>query len=487
VTLVAELVTVTVVKLVAGIDSSTQSTKVLLVRADDGAVVGQASAPHPDGTECHPDRWWEALTAAGHDLLEQAEAVGVAAQQHGMVTVDDSGAVVRPAMLWNDVKSAPQARELVRELGPREWAERTGSVPTMSFTVTKLRWLAEREPAHAARVRRVMLPHDWLTWRLAGGGPEQGSGAGRGGPPAEPVTDRGDASGTGYFSPAESRWLPEYAERALGRPVALPRLAAPAEIVGRTSWGAAISAGTGDNMGAALGMSLAEGDVAVSIGTSGTAYAVTSVTAADPSGLVCGFADATGRFLPLACTLNAARVLDVTARMLGVDAAGLSDLALKAASGADGVVLLPYLDGERTPNRPSANGVLRGLTTANATPENLARAAVEGVLCSLADAIDCLRPCGITPGRVVLTGGAAKSEAVRLIAPAVFGLPVVVPEAAEYVALGAARQAAWALAGTAEPPSWPTRPAATYRASATPEVREQYGALRDDAATWQES
>jgi xylulokinase len=240
-------------------------------------------------------------------------------------------------------------------------------------------------------------------------------------------------------------------------------------------------------MGAALGMGLAEGDVAVSIGTSGTAYAVTSAMTADPSGLVCGFADATGRFLPLACTLNAARVLDVAARMLGVDAAGLSGLALKASPGADGVTLLPYLDGERTPNRPSANGVLRGLTTSNATPENLARAAVEGVLCSLADAIDCLRPCGITPGRVVLTGGAARSEAVRLIAPAVFGLPVVVPEAAEYVALGAARQAAWALAGTDEPPSWPARPSVTYEAAAIAGIREQYGALRDDAAAWQEA
>ena len=160
-TLLAGLVTVTVVKLVAGIDSSTQSTKVLLVRADDGTVVGEASAPHPDGTECPPDRWWEALTAAGRGLLDRAEAVGVAAQQHGMVTVDDAGAVVRPAMLWNDVKSAPQAAALVTEFGgPAEWAARTGSVPTMSFTVTKLRWLAEREPENAARVHRVMLPHD---------------------------------------------------------------------------------------------------------------------------------------------------------------------------------------------------------------------------------------------------------------------------------------------------------------------------------------
>jgi xylulokinase len=481
-------------KLVAGVDSSTQSTKVLLVRADDGTVVAAASAPHPDGTECHPDRWWEALSAAGRELLERADAVGVAAQQHGMVTLDDAGQVVRPAMLWNDVKSAPQAAAMVAEFGgPAEWAARTGSVPTMSFTVTKLRWLAEREPEHAARVSRVLLPHDWLTWRLAGGGPRAADGAGGAGwagraggdPSAEPATDRGDASGTGYFSPAEGAWLPGYAERALGRPVGLPRLAAPSEVVGTTAWGAALSAGTGDNMGAALGLGLADGDVAVSLGTSGTAYAVTRTAAADPTGLVSGFADATGQFLPLACTLNAARVLDVTARMLGVDAPGLSDLALKAEPGAGGVTLLPYLDGERTPNRPAANGVLRGLTTSNSTPENLARAAVEAVLCSLADAVDCLRPCGIIPARIVLTGGAARSEAVRAIAPAVFGLPVAVPEPAEYVALGAARQAAWALAGTAEPPSWPARPSVTFEAAATPGVRAQYGALRDDAAAWQ--
>ncbi|HEY5397516.1 MAG TPA: xylulokinase [Trebonia sp.] len=461
--------------LVAGVDSSTQSTKVLLCRAEDGAVIGSASAPHPAGTECPPERWWEALTSAGRDLLERAAAVGVAAQQHGMVVLDDSGAVIRDAMLWNDVKSAPQAAALVTEFGgPAEWAARTGSVPTMSFTVTKLRWLAENEPGNAARVHRVLLPHDWLTWKLAGGDPR-----------VEPTTDRGDASGTGYFSPAEGAWRPDYAERALGRPVALPRVARPAEVVGRTPWGAALSAGTGDNMGAALGLGLLDGDVAVSIGTSGTAYAATAKESADPTGLVCGFADATGRYLPLACTINAARVLDVTAGMLGVSAAGLAELALAAPAGAGGVTLLPYLDGERTPNRPSANGVLRGLTTANMTRENMARAAVEAVLCSLADAIDCLRPCGITPSRVVLTGGAAQSVAVRQIAPAIFGLPVAVPEAAEYVALGAARQAAWALSGADEPPLWPTSASVTYEAAATPEVRERYASLRDDAAAWQ--
>jgi xylulokinase len=475
--------------LVAGIDSSTQSTKVLLCQAEDGAIVAEASAPHPDGTECDPEHWWQALGRAGRGLLERADAVGVAAQQHGMIVLDETDSVIRPAMLWNDVKSAPQAAELVAEFGgPAEWARRTGSVPTMSFTVTKLRWLAEREPRNAARVRRVLLPHDWLTWRLANETPPGGTGGHRR-EPAEPATDRGDASGTGYFSPADSTWLPEFAANALGRPVTLPRLAAPAGTVGRTSWGAVISAGTGDNMGAALGLGLRDGDMAVSIGTSGTAYAVTSVPPADTTGAVAGFADATGRFLPLVATVNAARVLAVTARMLGTDTSRLSDLALAAEPGAGGVTMLAYLDGERTPNRPAANGVLRGLTSGNTTPENLARAAVEAVLCSLADAIDHVTATtGAAPERIVLIGGGARSPAIRAIAPAIFGVPVTVPEPAEYVALGAARQAAWALGsseGTAELPQWPDRPAQAYTAEPVTEVRERYATLRDDAAAWQ--
>jgi xylulokinase len=459
--------------LVAGVDSSTQSTKVLLCRADDGTIVGQASAPHPDGTECDPELWWQALTLAGGGLLDRAEAIGVAAQQHGMVVVDETGQVIRPALLWNDVRSAPQAAALIAELGgPGRWANQTGSVPAASFTVTKLRWLAEHEPDAAARTARVMLPHDWLTWRLADRA-------------HEPTTDRGDASGTGYFSPATGRWLPEIARAALGQPVGLPRVAAPAEIVARTPGGAGLSAGTGDNMGAALGLGLGLGEVVVSIGTSGTAYAVAAEPAADESGAVAGFADATGRFLPLVATINAARVLTATARMLGTDSDGLSRLALAASPGAQGLTLLPYLDGERSPNRPGASGVLRGLTSTNTTPENLARAAVEAVLCSLADAVDNLAGCGITTQRVILIGGAARSQAVRKIAPAVFGVPVTVPQPAEYVALGAARQAAWALSGAADAPDWPVAGAsAQYTADPVPLVRQRYAALRDATTDW---
>ena len=465
--------------LVAGVDSSTQSTKVLLCRAEDGTVVGQSSAPHPDGTECDPELWWQALGEAGRGLLDRADAIGVAAQQHGMVVLDEGGQVIRPALLWNDMRSAPQAAALIAELGgPAEWARRTGSVPTASFTVTKLRWLAEHEPAAAERTAHVLLPHDWLTWRLGGR-------AGSRGGVVEAATDRGDASGTGYFSPALSKWLPEISEAALGHAVGLPRLAAPAEIVGRTPGGAALSAGTGDNMGAALGLGVDLGEVVVSIGTSGTAYAVAAEPAADESGLVAGFADATGRFLPLVATVNAARILTVTARLLGTDPAGLSRLALAAPAGAGGLTLLPYLDGERSPNRPDASGVLRGLTSINTTPENLARAAVEALLCSLADAIGNLADCGIIAQRVILIGGAARSEAVRRIAPAIFGVPVTVPPPAEYVALGAARQAAWALSGAESPPQWPLPgSSAEYTAEPVPLVRGRYAALRDATAGW---
>lgn len=425
--------------LVAGIDSSTQSCKIVVCDADTGAVVRETRAPHPDGTEVDPGHWWRALGSAGNGLLDRVAAVAIAGQQHGMVVLDDAGDVVRPALLWNDTRSARAAADLVAELGPQAWADATGSVPVASFTVTKLRWLAEHEPDHAARVATVLLPHDWLTWKLTGAG-------------APPTTDRGDASGTGYWSPATGDYRLDLLERAFGRIVGVPEVAVPAGVVGATASGAVVAAGTGDNMGAALGLGALPGDVVVSLGTSGTVFAVAEAPTADASGLVAGFADATGRFLPLVCTLNAARVLDATAAMLGTDLAGLDDLALDAAPGSGGLTLLPYLDGERTPNLPDAAGSLLGMTRANMTGPNLARVAVEGTLCCLADGLDALRAQGVPVHRVLLIGGAAASRAVRAVAGDLFGVPVEVPPAAEYVAIGAARQAAWALTG--ELPAW---------------------------------
>jgi len=456
--------------LVAGVDSSTQSTKVVLCESADGTVIGTGSAPHPNGTECDPAAWWRALQIAGDGLLDRAAAVAIAGQQHGSVFLDSDGAVIRPALLWNDMRSAEAAADLVMELGgPQWWADTTGSVPTASFTVTKLRWLAENEPANADRVAQVLLPHDWLTWQLGA---------------AEPTTDRGDASGTGYFATAKGEWVPAVATAALGHEPALPRVAAPGAAVGETRGGALLGPGTGDNMAAALGLGLQPGEVAVSIGTSGTAFAVSAQPAADPSGAVAGFADATGRFLPLVCTVNAGLVLSAMATVTGTDVAGLAERALAAAPGAGGVTLLPYFDGERTPNLPLSTGVISGLTTSNATPENLARAAVEGVLSSLADAAARLVGHGVEQRRVLLIGGGARSAAVCALAADVFGLTVDVPAPQEYVALGAARQAAWALAGTPQPPAWPRPPAKRYAAAPQPGVRERFSALRAATLSW---
>ncbi|MGW7001593.1 xylulokinase [Streptomyces sp. NPDC054933] len=431
---------------VAGIDSSTQSCKVVVCDADTGAVLHRARAAHPDGTEVDPEAWWRALCEAGDGVLEHVDAISVAGQQHGMVAVDDTGQPVRDALLWNDTRSAQAAAELITELGgPERWAEAVGTVPVAAITVTKLRWMAEHEPQLADRTAQVMLPHDWLTWRLCGG---PGSGA-------EPVTDRGDASGTGYWSPATGAYRPDLLALGFGgRTPAVPRVLGPAESAGHTASGALVAAGTGDNMGAALGLGIAPGQAVISLGTSGTAFALSERPTADPTGAVAGFADATGRFLPLVCTLNAARVLSSTARLLGTDLAEIDQLARQAEPGAGGLVFLPYLGGERTPNLPDAAGSLTGMRVANMTPPNLARAAVEGMLCGMADALDELRQ-DIDIHRILIIGGATKAPMVGEIAAEVFGTPVTVPGPDEYVALGAARQAAWVLAGTPEPPRWP--------------------------------
>ncbi|NDL59643.1 xylulokinase [Phytoactinopolyspora mesophila] len=453
--------------LVAGIDSSTQACKVVLVDVDSGAIVGAGRADHPDGTEADPRAWWDALAQAGEGLLDRADAVAVGGQQHGMVTLDGAGEVVRPALLWNDTRSAAAARELTGELGgPQAWADAVGLVLVASFTVTKLRWLARSEPSSAERVEQVLLPHDWLTWRL--GGAEQ-----------PPTTDRGDASGTGYWSAATGEYRPDLLRMAFGRELGVPRVAAPAEIVGTTRTGAAIAAGTGDNMGAALGLGLAPGDIVVSLGTSGTVFATSERPVVDVSGIVAGFADATGRHLPLVATLNAARVLSAAAAMLGTDLAGLDRLALQAEPGAGGLVLLPYLDGERTPDLPDATGTLTGMTRDAMTPQNLARAAVEGMLCGLGAGVDALRAHGVPVERILLVGGAAQSAAVRAVAPEVFGVPVVVPAPGEYVALGAARQAAWALNGGDQPPAWEVTVDAVHEPKGSSgAVREAYAAAR---------
>ncbi|MGA8987272.1 xylulokinase [Aeromicrobium sp.] len=456
--------------LVLGVDSSTQSTKALLVDAATGQIVAQGSARHPGGTSVDPLAWLDAFDRATDGLLDRADAVSVGGQQHGMVALDADDLPVHDAILWNDTRSSAEAVDLVRELGgPDACAEAVGSVLVASFTATKLRWLRNHQPEAAARTRRVLLPHDFVSRHLAGG---------------EPFTDRGDASGTGYFSTADDAWRPDLAESALGHPVELPRIVPSTQVAAMTANGTALAAGTGDNMAAALALDLGPGDIVVSIGTSGVASTVSPYRIADGTGTVTGFADARKGFLPMATTMNAARILDLQARLLAVDHEELGRLALAAPPGANGLTLLPYYDGERTPNRPGASGTWAGLTSSTSR-EDLARAAFEALLCSLADAVDHLVACtGVPPGRILMVGGAAGNAAVRALAPAILGSPVTVPAPGEYVALGAARQAAWALAGTPEPPAWDAAAAETHDAPPTPLVREAYAQLRDRTSDW---
>ncbi|MEY2989197.1 MAG: hypothetical protein RLZZ163_113, partial [Actinomycetota bacterium] len=382
---------------------------------------------------------------------------------------------------WNDTRSADDAAELTAEFGgPRAFAEAVGSVPLAAFTVSKVRWMARHEPENAQRTASIMLPHDYLSWLLADR-------------PSEAATDRGDASGTGYWSPATGDYRRDILRLALGHDARLPRVAGPAEAIGEIGGAGrahlgidgadsvVLGPGTGDNMGAALALGIGPGDVVISLGTSGTAFAGSDAPTSDPSGLVAGFADASGRFLPLVCTLNAARVLTSTAGLLGVDMDGFARLALAAEPGSGGLTMLPYLDGERTPNLPDARGSLHGISRDNLTPENVARAAVEGMLGGLADAVDALVAVGVTPRRIILVGGAAANPAVLDVASTLVDVPVQVPPAGEYVADGAARQAAWVLLG-GDLPEWAAvREGDTLvrEANPVPSVRDQYRQARE--------
>ena len=455
---------------VIGVDSSTQSCKVVVRDVASGELVASGRASHPNGTEVDPAHWWTALNQALEQAggLEQADAVSVGGQQHGMVVLDTEGRVIRPALLWNDTRSAQAAVDLIAEVGAEAFVERTGVLPVASFTATKLRWLRDHEPENAAKVAAVCLPHDWLSWRLRGYGPADESPLG---PQLhELVTDRSDASGTAYFSGKNDAYDRELLILALGHDAILPRVLGATESV--PGPGFVLAPGAGDNAAAALGLDAHPGDVAVSLGTSGTVFAATDVAVGDATGTVAGFADATGGFLPLVCTLNAARVLDAVAGLLGVNHDELAELALAAEPGAGGAVLVPYFEGERTPNLPDATATFSGLTLASTTRPNLARAAVEGMLCGLAAGVSAVQELGVEAKRILLIGGAAANPAVQTIAGQVFSVPVQVPSPGEYVADGAARQAAWALTG--QRPTWPVEMVASPAADSHPEILANY-------------
>lgn len=466
--------------LVAGVDSSTQSTTVVLRHRDDGAVVGEARALHPTTTppvsEQDPRAWWHAFEAAAATLgddLKRVAAISVGGQGHGLVMLDEDDAPLRPAKLWNDTESAPDARRLCASIPPAEWAQRTGCVPGPALTVSKLAWTERCHPGLVGRASRIMLPSDYIVYRLC----------------RRAVAERGGLSGTGYFNPFINEWEPDLAAAAIGFdlservPEIVPSSAAAGEVKEGALAGAVVGAGTGDNMTAALCLGVRDGDIVISIGTSGTVYAVTPVAVRDPSGAIDGYADASDRFMPMVTTLNAAKVTDTFRRLLNVTPSWFDDLALACPPAEPRPVLVPWLDGERTPDLPDARGTLHGLRT-DVRREGFACAVVEGVICGLLQGLDHLRAHGVADhGRLILTGGAARSRAYRQLLADLAGRPVHLSRAVEAAAAGAAVQAEAALG---ERPldeiveAWapPMDVVAEPRDDGRAEVRQRY----DDAA-----
>ncbi|MDO4897695.1 MAG: xylulokinase [Rothia sp. (in: high G+C Gram-positive bacteria)] len=446
---------------VLGIDSSTQSCKALFVNAETGDIVDERRASHPGGTEVDPAHWVAALEEVTRDLLPRASAVAIAGQQHGMVLLDENNKVVRDALLWNDTRSAPEAEELTAFLGGRQRAaELTGSVPLAAYTATKLLWVRKNEPTTAARAAKVALPHDYLTLQLN--------------TENRLFTDHGEASGTAYYNTAKREWDTSIAAWAIGHKIQLPELAEPNQVIGYTESGAAIAAGTGDNMGAALGLDIQPGDAVVSIGTSAVSMMLSDTPIADDKNNISGFCDATGRYLPLACALNGAPVMDFAAATLGVNHEELAEMVLRAPAGAKGAVFVPYLNGERTPNLPNAHAHF-GNIGGNFTRDDMARAMVEGLACSVRESLEkIVAQHGEEPKRILLIGGGAKSKAFRKVLAQVLGVDIYVPEPTEFVAIGAAKQAAWALTGAEYPPTWPQGEMMKVSADKQPSIYRNY-------------
>lgn len=440
--------------LVAGIDSSTQSCKVSVRDLATGKQIREGKASHPSDTIVHPEVWWDALLTAVARAggLEDVAAISVSGQQHTPIFLDTAGRVVCESPLWNDTGSHSHMVDLNDELGREAWIRRTGLPLTLSDTVTKLRWLRDTDPAATARTAAVAIVHDWLTWRLMGHGPGTGT-------IDALTTDRSEAAGTAYWSPDTGRYTMDLFEHAFGKTAVLPRILGPLESAGVTGpgipgirAGIPVGVGSGDNAAAALALDVADGDAVLSLGTSGVVYTRSGVPVHDTAGYVCNYADATGHHLPLVATLNAARNFDAGATVLGCTYDELSHLALQATPGAGGLTLLPFFEGERTPDLPRARASLHGASLANFTRENFARAVIEGTLVSQVAMIDAMAACDIPVERLLLIGGAARSAAVQTILTELVDVPVIIPAADEYVTKGAGMQAACALTG--EFPEW---------------------------------
>lgn len=438
-----------------GIDCGTQGTKALLLDAASGQVLGQGSASHelisgPNGhREQHVEQWTAAFEAAAAAALaeagvagDQVLGIGVSGQQHGLVTLDSEGQVLRPAKLWCDTESAAENQRLLHWLGgERGSLERLGVVIAPGYTVSKLLWMKEQHPQLFERIAHILLPHDYLNYWLTG----------------RYSTEYGDASGTGYFDVHTRHWDLEILRHidANGRlEAALPELIGPDKAVGtlrpelaqrlRLNPNAIVSSGGGDNMMGAIGTgNIHPGAITMSLGTSGTLYAFAEEPRVSPQPSVATFCSSSGGWLPLICTMNLTNANGAIRELLQLDLVQFNALVAQAPIGAEGVTLLPFLNGERVPALPQATASLHGLTADNLTRANLCRAVVEGVTFGLRYGLDLLRESGIRSERIQLIGGGAKNPLWRQVVADMMATPVVCTTQSEAAALGAAIQAAW--------------------------------------------
>jgi D-xylulose kinase len=443
-----------------GIDSGTQSVKAVVLDLDTRKVIAEARAPHSliDGLpvghmEQHPQEWTAAmdnviLEVASKIDRDRVRGIGVSGQQHGFVPLDDKGAVIRPAKLWCDTSTVAECALLTKKLGGEKAVIRKSGLAFLpGFTAPKILWLKRHEPANYKRLRHVLLPHDYLNFHLTG----------------NYFMEPGDASGTALMDVRKRTWS-KAAVEAIDRNLGdwLPTIGDSAGIAGTLhpararaygfSEDVIVSAGGGDNMMGAIGTgNVSPGVVTASFGTSGTIYAFAQKPVVDPQGEIAAFCSSTGGWLPLLCTMNVTTVTEQVRALFNQDHAALNAAVAAAPAGAGGLVLLPYLAGERTPNVPAGSGVLLGLNHKTFTAGHLARAAMEGVTLGMNYGLRRLAELGVKAKEIRVTGGGAKSPVWRQIMADVFGVPVVAMVEDEGAALGGAIQAAWAFARTTKP------------------------------------
>jgi D-xylulose kinase len=440
--------------LLIGIDSGTQSTKVLILDANRGKVIAASAEAYdlipdlpPGAKEQHPHTWRDATQKAVRKALALAaarpgevKAIGVSGQQHGFVPLDQNGQVIRPAKLWCDTSTAVECEEIMDKLGGLKATLRAlGNAMLPGFTAPKILWLKKREPKNYARLATVLLPHDYLNFWLTG----------------EKVMEYGDASGTALLDVNTRHWsdkvLCAIDSELRGK---LPPLMPSDQPAGRLQPAAAkalglgtdvlVSAGGGDNMMGAIGTgNTRQGVITASFGTSGTIYACSEKPVIDPAGEIAAFCDSTNRWLPLLCTMNVTVATEMVRHDFGMDVKTFDATVARARPGADGLILLPYLEGERTPNLPDGTGVFCGVSPKTFTAEHFARAAMEGVTLGMNYGLRRLAELGVKPKQIRATGGGANSKVWRQMMADIFNTEVVTLKVSEGAAYGAALQALW--------------------------------------------